>query len=97
MTTAALLTALLTYGPSVLPLIQKLVADIEAGGQMIPEEVAYHRTIAAPAVEFRVWPGVGHLLHTARPEQFTEELAAFLASHTAPRTPGSGAPAAPTS
>lgn len=31
MTTAALLTAVLTYGPSILPLIQKLVADIEAG------------------------------------------------------------------
>jgi len=31
MTTAALLTALLTYGPSILPLIQKLVGDIEAG------------------------------------------------------------------
>jgi hypothetical protein len=31
MTTAALLTALLTYGPSILPLISKLVADIEAG------------------------------------------------------------------
>jgi hypothetical protein len=31
MTTAALLTALLTYGPTILPLIQKLVADIEAG------------------------------------------------------------------
>lgn len=31
MTTAALLTALLTYGPSILPLAQKLVADIEGG------------------------------------------------------------------
>lgn len=31
MTTAALLTALLTYGPSILPLAQSLVADIEAG------------------------------------------------------------------
>lgn len=31
MTTAALLTALLTYGPSIIPLIAKLVADIEAG------------------------------------------------------------------
>lgn len=31
MTTAALLTALLTYGPSIIPLAQKLVANIEAG------------------------------------------------------------------
>lgn len=31
MTTAALLTAVLTYGPSIIPLVQKLVADIEAG------------------------------------------------------------------
>lgn len=31
MTTAALLTALLQYGPSIIPLAQKLVADIEAG------------------------------------------------------------------
>ena len=28
---AALLTALLQYGPSIIPLAQKLVADIEAG------------------------------------------------------------------
>lgn len=61
-----------------------LVADIEAGGQMIAEEVAYHRTIASPPVEFRVWPGVGHLMHIARPAQFTEEVAAFLARHSAP-------------
>ncbi len=31
MTTAALLTAVLTYGPSIIPLVQKLVADIEGG------------------------------------------------------------------
>lgn len=31
MTIASLLTAVLTYGPSILPLCQKLVADIEAG------------------------------------------------------------------
>lgn len=31
MTTAALLTAVLTYGPSIIPLVQKLVGDIEAG------------------------------------------------------------------
>lgn len=31
MTTAALLTAVLTYGPTILPLVQKLVADIESG------------------------------------------------------------------
>lgn len=31
MTTASLLTAVLTYGPTILPLISKLVADIEAG------------------------------------------------------------------
>ena len=31
MTTAALLTAILTYGPSIIPVVQKLIADIEAG------------------------------------------------------------------
>lgn len=31
MTTAALLTAVLTYGPSIIPICQKLIADIEAG------------------------------------------------------------------
>lgn len=31
MTTAALLTALLQYGPTIIPLVAKLVADIEAG------------------------------------------------------------------
>ena len=31
MTTAALLTALLQFGPTIIPLIAKLVADIEAG------------------------------------------------------------------
>lgn len=31
MTFAVLLQALLTYGPSIIPLAQKLVADIEAG------------------------------------------------------------------
>lgn len=31
MTTAALLTAVLTYGPSIIPVVGKLVADIEAG------------------------------------------------------------------
>jgi hypothetical protein len=31
MTIALLLQALLQYGPSIIPLVQKLVADIEAG------------------------------------------------------------------
>jgi hypothetical protein len=31
MNTAALLTALLTYGPSIIPLVGKLVTDIESG------------------------------------------------------------------
>ena len=31
MTIALLLNALLTYGPTILPLVQKLVTDIEAG------------------------------------------------------------------
>lgn len=57
-----------------------LVADIEAGGQMIAEEVAYHRSITPEGVEFRVWPGVGHLMHTARPAQFVAELEEFLRS-----------------
>lgn len=43
MTTAALLTALLTYGPSIIPLVQKLVADIHAGKanqEVTPEDWA---------------------------------------------------------
>lgn len=43
MTTAALLTAILTYGPSVIPLISKLVADIQTGKankEVTPEDWA---------------------------------------------------------
>lgn len=43
MTTAALLTALLTYGPSIIPLVAKLHSDIAAGKsnqQVTPEDLA---------------------------------------------------------
>lgn len=56
-----------------------LVADIEAGGYMLPEELAYYRTIVSPSVAFRLWPGVGHLMRATRPEQYLDELTAFLA------------------
>jgi pimeloyl-ACP methyl ester carboxylesterase len=58
-----------------------LVADLDAGGYMLPEEVAYYRAIAAPGVELRLWPQVGHLMHDSRPEQFNAELGQFLAAH----------------
>ena len=57
---------------------QVLVADINAGGYMLPEELAYYRRIAPPALQFRFWEGVGHAMHGSRPEQFNQELAAFL-------------------
>lgn len=56
-----------------------LVADIEAGGYMLPEELDYYRTIAAPPLAFRLWPGVGHMMRDTRPDQYHTELAAFLA------------------
>lgn len=42
MTSAALLTALLTYGPTIIPMVAKLVADIKAGGtgkEVTPEDL----------------------------------------------------------
>lgn len=50
MTTAALLTAVLTYGPSIIPLVQKLVGDIAAGkgqAQVTPEDLAELAKLAA--------------------------------------------------
>ena len=58
-----------------------LVADVEAGGYMRPEELAYYRSIATPRLQFRFWEGVGHGMHAARPQQFNRELAEFLAQH----------------
>ena len=55
-----------------------LVADINAGGYMLPEELEYYRRIAPPALEFRKWEGVGHMMHNARLEQFNKELGEFL-------------------
>ena len=55
-----------------------LVADINAGGYMIPEELEYYRSIAPTDLEFRLWEGVGHMMHGAKPEQFNQELAEFL-------------------
>lgn len=55
-----------------------LVADIAAGGYMLPEELAYYRTIASPRADFRLWPDVGHLMHDTRPAQFIAELTTFL-------------------
>ncbi len=57
-----------------------LVADINAGGYMIPEELEYYRSIAAPDLNFRLWPDVGHSMHATRPDQFNEELAEFLST-----------------
>ena len=56
-----------------------LAGDVEAGAYMLPEELAYYRRIASSNVEFRHWKQVGHMMHDARPEQYNEELAAFLA------------------
>ena len=62
---------------------QVLVADITAGGYMLPEELEYYRTIATPDLDFRLWPDVGHGMHAARPDQFNQELDEFLKSCSA--------------
>ncbi len=46
---------------------------------MLPEELDYYRTIASPELSFRLWPNVGHMMRGTLPEQYNEELAAFLA------------------
>ncbi len=56
-----------------------LVADIDAGGYVLREELDYYRQIASPHVQFRLWEGVGHGMHVAQLERFNQELAAFLA------------------
>lgn len=56
-----------------------LVADINAGGYMMAEELEYYRSIASPQLTFRLWEGVGHMMHGTRPDQFNQELAEFLA------------------
>ena len=56
-----------------------LVGDIDAGGYMLPEELDYYRTIASPQLSFWLWPNVGHSMRGTLPEQYNEELAAFLA------------------
>jgi hypothetical protein len=61
MTTAALLTAVLTYGPSIIPVVQKLVADIEAGkgnNTVTSEDLAeLHRLTSLTAEQ--IFAGVG--------------------------------------
>ena len=59
---------------------QVLVADIKAGGYMMPEELEYYRSIATPDLEFRLWEDVGHGMHAARPDQFNTELGEFLST-----------------
>jgi pimeloyl-ACP methyl ester carboxylesterase len=59
-----------------------LVADIAAGGYMIPEELEHHRSIATPQLRFRLWEGVGHMMRGTRPEQYNAELAEFLAEQS---------------
>lgn len=56
-----------------------LVADINAGGGILKEEMAHFQTIASPQLSFRLWEGVGHMMRGARPEQYNQELAQFLA------------------
>jgi pimeloyl-ACP methyl ester carboxylesterase len=58
-----------------------LAADINAGGYMIPEELEYYRRIASPQLKFRLWEGVGHMMHGTRPDQFNKELAEFLSEN----------------
>ncbi len=55
-----------------------LVADSNAGGYMIPEELEYYRSIAPSDLEFRLWEGVGHMMRGTKPEQYNQELAEFL-------------------
>ena len=56
-----------------------LVADSEAGGYITPPELAHHRSAASRHVRFRVWQGVGHMMHGAHPDRFVSELREFLA------------------
>ena len=55
-----------------------LVADSEAGGYIAPVELAHHRSAASRHVRFRVWKGVGHMMHGAQPARFVSELREFL-------------------
>ena len=55
-----------------------LVADSDAGGYITPEELEHHRRAASPEVRFRLWEGVGHLMHGADPERFVREVREFL-------------------
>ena len=56
-----------------------LVADEHAGGYISADDLEHHRAAAADMVEFRLWKGVGHLMHAEQPERFLEELRRFLA------------------
>ena len=55
-----------------------LIADSRAGGYILPEELEHYRGIASAEVEFRLWEGVGHTMHTAQPERFVDEVRAHL-------------------
>ena len=55
-----------------------LVGDNSVGGYMLPEELEYYRRIASPNVQFRLWEGVGHMMHGPHPQRFAQEVAAFL-------------------
>ena len=55
-----------------------LVADPTAGGYISTEELDHHRTAASNNVQFRLWEGTGHLMHTEQPERFVREVKAFL-------------------
>ena len=55
-----------------------LVGDSQAGGYITREALDHYRRIASPSVRFRLWDGVGHLMHATQPERFVQELRAFL-------------------
>ena len=56
-----------------------LIADSEAGGYILPEELGHYRDIASAEVEFRLWEGVGHMMHGTEPERFVQEVREYLA------------------
>ena len=58
-----------------------LVADPQAGGYIAQEELKHLRSVASPRVEFRLWRGVGHLMHRLAPERFIREVRAFCLAH----------------
>ena len=55
-----------------------LIADTGAAGYLLPEELEHCRDVASRDVEYRVWDGVGQMMHATHPERFVQELHEYL-------------------